>query len=666
MEGVSSPRTLSALFGPKGPLASQFPGFLPRPQQKALADAVEQGLKEGRPVLAEAGTGVGKTLAYLVPLLRWLDKNGGRAVVSTHTLALQSQLVERDVPNLLKALPDLDIRPIALKGRQNYLCLQDLDVAASDLLNSGDPQFKMVQRWASETDSGDVAELDFTWPGWSEVAANADSCRGRECRHYDRCFYYKARRHADDCNLFLVNHALFFADLRLKRANPNGPSLIPTYDAVIFDEAHHVEDIATRAFGLEWGSGRLPYLLHRARKVDGVEEHTLQAIDALHSRLLTPFVESRSQEAFLEELAASDDAKKSFLELRNQLCGAIDSLATALTRAADRASAPTDRDRASGLARTANRLSSELGAMEPTRTDEHFHWYNVRQTRSGNVVATLTRTPYEIAAPLAETLLAKTPRVGFVSATLAAGEGADFAYLKSRLGLDEEDAPSPIETVQGSPFDFGKNSLLYVPRHLGPPSSSSEYVEAALEEMENLIALSGGRAFALFTSHRMLQSAATRWRGNIPYPLFVQGEQPGQRLIEAFVASGNGVLLGASSFWEGVDVPGDALSLVILDKLPFATPDSPPQRAREERLIAGGGNAFMELSVPQATLRLKQGFGRLLRTQTDRGVVAILDERLWTKRYGTRLLASLPPSPRTDEIEAVRAFFEPTGPANSA
>ena len=659
MEGVSSPRTLSTLFGPKGPLASAIPGFSPRPQQNAVADAMERGLKEGRPVLAEAGTGVGKTVAYLVPLLRWLDKTGGKAVVSTHTLALQSQLVERDVPNLLRAFPELNIRPIALKGRQNYLCLQDLDVATGDLLNSGDPQFKVLQRWASETDSGDVAELDFTWPGWSEVAANADSCRGRECRYYDRCFYYKARKSADESNLFLVNHALFFADLRLKRANPNGPTLIPSYDAVIFDEAHHVEDIATRAFGLEWGSGRLPYLLNRARKVDGVEEHTLSAIDALHSRLLTPFVESHSQEAFLEELAASDDAKKSFMELRNQVCSAIDSLATALARAADRASAPTERDRASGLARTASRLSSELGVIEPTRTDEHFHWYNVRKTRNGNVVATLTRTPYEISAALAETLLARTSRLGFVSATLSAGEGEAFGYLKSRLGLGQEDAPAPIEIVQGSPFDFAKNCLLYVPRHLGPPSHAAEYAEAALAEMESLIALSGGRTFALFTSHRMLKLAAARWQGNIPYPLFIQGDQPGGRLVESFVASGNGVLLGASSFWEGVDVPGDALSLVILDKLPFATPDSPPQRAREERLIESGGNAFSGLSLPQATLRLKQGFGRLLRTQTDRGVVAILDERLWTKHYGKKMLAALPACPKTDDIERVRRFFDP-------
>ncbi len=650
---------LDSLFGPKGTLAKEFPGFVHREEQLVLAETLERGLKSNTPVLAEAGTGVGKTLAYLIPLLHWLDKTGASAVVSTHTLALQSQLVERDVPALLKTFPKLDIRPIALKGRQNYLCLQDLDVAAGDLLNIGDPKFTTLQRWAAETDSGDVAELDFSYPGWSEISANADTCRGRECRYYDRCFYYKARKNADESNLFLVNHALFFADLRLRRASPGGPTLIPRYDAVVFDEAHHLDDIATRAFGLEWGSGRLPFLLARARRLTGVESGTLAAIDALHERLLTPFVEARSAEGFLEEIAPSDEAKKGFEELKGQLCAAIDSLATGLTRLADRATDAVERDRASGLARVASRLSTELAVIQPVRTDEFYHWYATRKTRTGNIHATLTRTPYEIAAPLAETLLAKTPRVAMVSATLAAGRDG-FSYLKARLGLDSEDAPAPLEAIQGSPFDFQKNCLLYVPRHLGPPSSSPEYTEASLAEMENLIALSQGRAFALFTSHRMLQAAAQRWQGNIPYPLFVQGELPAGQLIEAFKASGRGVLLGASSFWEGVDVPGEALSLVIIDKLPFATPDSPPQRAREERIQAESGNAFAMHSLPQATLRLKQGFGRLLRTQTDRGVVAILDERLWTKHYGKKLLAALPDCPRTDTIDAVREFFATT------
>jgi ATP-dependent DNA helicase DinG len=390
-----------------------------------------------------------------------------------------------------------------------------------------------------------------------------------------------------------------------------------------------------------------------------VEAGTLAAIDALHARLMTPFLEARTAEGFLEEIALSDEAKKMFSELKTQLCGAIDSLATGMTRLADRASDAVQRDRVAGLARVAARLSTELAVIEPNRTDEFYHWFSTRKTRTGGIHATLTRTPYEIAAPLAETLLAKTPRVVFVSATLAAGKDG-FGYLKARLGLDGEDAPAPLETIQGSPFDFAKNCLLYVPRHLGPPASSPEYAEALLTELENLIVIAGGRTFALFTSHRMLQLAAERWRGKIPYPLFVQGEQPPGRLVEAFKEANNGVLLGASSFWEGVDVPGEALSLVALDKLPFATPDSPPQRAREERIQKESGNAFSAHSLPQATLRLKQGFGRLLRTKNDRGVVAILDERLWTKSYGAQLLCALPPCPKTDAIDDVRTFFHPS------
>jgi ATP-dependent DNA helicase DinG len=256
---------LRTLLNKDGPLAAQLPGFVYRPEQVALAEAVEQALAQGRPCLAEAGTGIGKTLAYLVPLVRWLARHGGRAVVSTHTLALQAQLIERDIPTLLRALPDLDIRAVALKGRSNFLCLQDLDAARGELWTQGDPKFQQIRRWASETDTGDVAELDFSFPDWSEIAANADTCRQRECRFYERCFYFKARKGTEEANLLVVNHALFFADLRLRRANPGAPSLLPQYDAVVFDEAHHVEDMAVRAFGLEFGSRRVSQLVARAR-----------------------------------------------------------------------------------------------------------------------------------------------------------------------------------------------------------------------------------------------------------------------------------------------------------------------------------------------------------------------------------------------------------------
>lgn len=640
---------------------------------------MEEALIGGHPCLAEAGTGVGKTLAYLVPIFRWLDRHGGRAVISTHTLALQAQLIERDIPALLAALPELDIRAGVLKGRSNFLCLQELEGASSELWNAGDPLFRQIQRWSNETDTGDASELDFSFPGWSEVAANADTCRQRECRFYDRCFYFKARKFAEECNLLVVNHSLFFADLRLKRSNPNGPTLIPPYDAVVFDEAHHVEDMGTRAFGVEWGSRRVPQLTARARKLPGIDTDRLSVMEQLNEHLMAPLSRAPKSEAFLDEAFTSSSDRSVFFQIRDDLCSHLNLLARDLTKSADNADTPAARDKANGMARIASRLSTELfqvtmpdRAAPPatTDTDEEatpedsvptFRWFNTRRMRTGQAHSTLVRTPLQIASLMEESLLAETPRAVFVSATLASG--GNFTYLKQRLGLQGEVSP-PIEIIEGSPFDYRNNCLLYIPRSLGGPAGGygnadggEGYADRLAAEVLSLVEAARGRTFALFTSHRMLTAVRDRLWDRCDYPLFTQGEMPNGRLVEAFVASGEGVLLGTSSFWEGVDVPGPALSCVIMDKLPFAAPDSPLQRAREDAARSTGGDAFRQISIPQAQIRLKQGFGRLLRTADDRGVVAILDGRLWTKGYGRELLADLPPCPRTSDLTDVQHFF---------
>ncbi len=657
---------LEHILGKKGPFAAQLPGFTPRSQQIELAKTVEASLVEGRPCLAEAGTGVGKTMAYLAPLVQWLAKHDGKAVISTHTLALQSQLVERDIPNLLAAMPEYDINAAVLKGRSNFVCLQDLQVAASDVWLANDPLFRQVQRWANDTDNGDISELDFTFTGWSEICANQDTCRQRECRFYDRCFYYKARKAAEECNLLVVNHALFFADLRLRRANPGGPTLLPKYDAVVFDEAHHIEEMATRAFGLEWGSRRIPMLVARAKKLPGVDVTLLSAVEALNQSFLDPFLNSESSEAFLDEMVSSEQDQKVFAERCDELCAAVDSVTKDLTAAADAANAAPDRERAGGLARTAVRISTELRQVtkhEPNEETNAFRWYNTRRTRTGSALTTLVKTPLTVDTIMHETLFSETPRSIFVSATLASG--GNFDYLKERLGLT--DGESPIEVIEGSPFDYERNCLLYVPRTLGTASgganTNDDYTNRIAAEVLSLVEAANGRTFALFTSYRMLKAVHQYLLDKSDFPLFVQGEMPNSRLVEAFVKSGNGVLLGTNSFWEGVDVPGPALSCVIIDKLPFAAPDSPLQRARETAVRAEGGDAFRKLSLPQAQIRLKQGFGRLLRTSTDRGVVAILDSRLWTKSYGKGMLNDLPSCPRTDQLSDVIRFFE--DPADS-
>lgn len=665
---MTSRRKLETFFGPKGPLAEQWPGFTARPQQVSVAEAIENALKESRPCLAEAGTGVGKTLAYLIPLFRWLDKHeGARAVISTHTIALQAQLVERDIPNLLYVLPEFNIRPAVLKGRANFLCHQDLEAAAGEIWTAGDPQFLQIQRWSRETDTGDVAELDFSYPGWFDIAANQDTCRNKECRHYDRCFYYKARKNAEESNLIIVNHSLFFADLRLKRLMPQMTHLLPEYNAVIFDEAHHVEDTASRSFGLEWGSRRVPALIARVKRMAGVDPMRLAAIEALNLQLMDPFAGASKSEAFLNE-ALANDQEEAFYELRNDLCSQVNGLARELVKISEGVESPVERDKAAGLARVASRISTELKQVTkpdelPGDTDEdgkkddvrYFRWYQTRRTRTGQANSTLVRTPLEIGSLLRESLVKATPRVVFISATLTTGN--DFHFLKQRIGLDTEETPPTIEVREGSPFDYQKNCLLYVPRYVGEPGGDESLEDAVTEEMARLIQAARGRTFALFTSHRMLRAVWERLPDKCDYPIFTQGDMPNGRLVEAFVSSGEGVLLGSASFWEGVDVPGPALSCVILDKLPFATPDTPTQRAREQAIKEAGGDSFRELSLPQAQMRLKQGFGRLLRTSADRGVVAILDPRLWTKSYGRELMADLPACPRTYDMRDVRAFF---------
>jgi ATP-dependent DNA helicase DinG len=640
--------TLETLLGKRGPLAKQLPGFIPREQQQALAHAVEEGLANGQPVLAEAGTGVGKTLAYLVPLVQWLEKSGGRAVVSTHTLALQSQLVERDLPSLIAAMPECTIEPVVMKGRSNYLCLQDLDVALGDIFAATDAPLQKIKGWAKETETGDVAELDFSYKDWSDVAANADTCKGRECRYYNRCFYFKARKHAEESQLIVVNHALFFADLRLKKQNPNAPSLLPSYDAVVFDEAHHVDDKATQSFGLEWNSGRIPMLLSRAKRVEGIDKMLPGAIEALVNRFLLCFTNA-PLEGFLSDVIPDIPDKEAFYELRDQVIATLDSLARDFTALAENATDDVEKDKVAGLTRITTRAASELrGATDPE--DGYFLWYENRKLRNGNTHTNLMKTPLEIASLFQDTLFSRTERVSLVSATLATGQKFDF--LKARLGIENN-----IETIQGSPFDFANNCLIYIPKVLTPRNDDAYFAELAVA-VKAFIGAARGRTFVLCTSYKALKVVETALKEKpIPYPLFVQGDLPNMRLIDAFVEAKNGVLLGTSSFWEGVDIPGEALSCVVIDKIPFPMPDAPLQRARSEAILAAGGDPFNMLSVPQAQIRLKQGVGRLLRTMGDKGVIGILDSRLWTKNYGKGFLADLPPAPRTSTFADVREFF---------
>ena len=638
-----------------GPFATSFPGFVPRNQQQVLASAISESLEDGIPCLAEAGTGVGKTLSYLVPLLLWLSKNDKTAVISTHTLALQSQLIEKDVPAVMQQL-GLNIPFAVLKGRQNYLCHQELEGATSDLFGDNDTALINLQNWSTTTKTGDIADLPFVYAGWNDVSSHPDSCRGKDCRFIRHCFFYKARESAAGCRLLVVNHALFFTDLKVRQAmaNSSSTSLLPNYDAVVFDEAHHVDDVATRNFGVEWTSGRVPRLLARCKRLASVNPALLMDIETGHLQFISPLSNSGTREAFLHEALPTEAETEVFVARRTALVKNIERLATDLEIIAECTHRGVDQDRAFGLARTAARTARELDqAANDKQNDLSYNWFTVKESKYApdNAALTLTQTPHLISDAMEQALLRRTNRVVFLSATLA--KLGTFDDVRSRLGLN---GTRVIECLQGSPFDFANNCLLYVPKHLPAPDNSLLYADQMIDIMEDLVNASNGRAFLLFTSHRMLQLARDRFAAT-KWPLLVQGDRPSARLLDDFRNTQNGVLLGTYSFWEGVDVPGDTLSLVVLDKLPFAIPDTPPQRAREHRIRNAGGDAFMDWSLPTASLRLKQGFGRLLRTITDTGVVGILDSRLVTKRYGKKLIADLPPAPLTHSIADVETFF---------
>jgi ATP-dependent DNA helicase DinG len=627
-----------SFFGHDGLLARVLPGYEERPAQQKLSEAVAGVLENGGLLLAEAGTGTGKTLAYLLPAVE-LSR---RVVVSTGTKNLQEQLVTKDIPLLAKAL-GRDLSVAVMKGRGNYLCLlRHASFAKGGTFRRTDeiPLFRSVEAWATETETGDraeIADLPDSVDFWREISAASENCIGQSCSLFDACWVTKMRQRALEADLVVVNHHLLCADLAVKEGSYG--QVIPPYDTVILDEAHLVEDVATQYFGVQVSSYRVEELTR-----DVERELKAAELDAREVRSEVASVRMRAERLF-RQLARGPGSRLApnwittrATEEALALLQRLEGLRTALLALPDRP------ESIGGLAGRTLTLAAELAFLFKAEDDSHVYFI---ETRGRGVF--LRAMPIDVSERLKELLFDGVRAAVLTSATLAVDGG--FTYMKDRLGIEATD-----ELLLPSPFHYPEQAILYVPRAIPEPPAPG-FVDHAAEEIVRLLELSRGRAFVLFTSYANMNAVAERIAGRIDYPVFIQGEAPKPALLEMFRETPHAVLLATTSFWQGVDVVGEQLSCVVIDKLPFASPGDPVVAARIERLRSHGGNPFGEYQVPVAVLMLKQGLGRLIRSASDTGILAVLDSRLMRKAYGSRFLESLPPARLVHDLAEVERFM---------
>jgi len=645
--------SLYQFFAPGGVLSRTHPAYEFRRGQLQMAQAVEQALEEKRHLIVEAGTGTGKTLAYLVPVIR----SGKRVIISTGTKNLQEQLFHKDIPFLEQALfPNGEgkLNVCYMKGRNNYLCRKKLyDLTDQPVLSGLEEieHYRAIAAWEKATQTGDRAELASLPEAsalWHKLDARAETCLGQKCSAWEKCFITEMHRRAAESDIIIVNHHLFFADLAIKQQSEYAPDagILPEVGAVIFDEAHELEDVAGSYFGVSVSNGRVDEL---CRDV----EASLQRNRMLSASLSGALKSLRERSAFFFALLPPGDGRFAFENRRDFLEENGDeflALQQSLTRLNSELEGLSSKpEEVFNFSRRAQELQVQLGFLLESEERNTVFWIERRRGGRDKLNVYLQATPIDVAPILKTCLFDKLECAVLTSATLAVGGG--FEYMRRRLGLDYV-----RESVLPSHFDYENQALLYVPPDL-PDPRTPQFAAKAADRIRRLLEITRGRAFVLFTSHAQMREIYQRLLGELEFPMLLQGDAPKSALLEEFRLTPHAVLFATSSFWQGVDVQGEQLSCVIIDRLPFAVPSDPVVAARVKSIDAEGGNAFFQYQVPAAVITLKQGFGRLIRSLHDRGLLALLDNRILKKQYGRVFVESLPNYRRTTELGMVEEFF---------
>ena len=650
--------SVAAVFAPGGALARAMPDFEPRAGQAEMAAAVAEVFENGGMLLAEAGTGTGKTLAYLVPAILRRE----RVLVSTGTKNLQEQIFFKDIPALREAL-GIPFSATYMKGRANYLCLHKLEKlsdGAGGMPVAHDVFLPIVREWAARTTTGDRAELtdlpeDLAF--WNEVAATADTCLGTECPQFDECFVTRMRQRAAESDVVIVNHHLLCADASVRKSAYG--EVIPAFSRAILDEAHQLEDVATQYFGFSFSNYRVEELARDVERLvvpdEKAKSQIAKAIETLRDRGRAFFTEvafahrSDGRTKNEERVRATPASLAQVGDAAADLTGALDVVEASVLKAVRlKPEATADNDDATSdaatLARRAGELRDDLRFLLRGGDEEYVYFVEFRGRGTF-----LRASPIDVSAIVREQLLDRLRTTVLTSATLTVD--GTFGYVRSRLGIDRAN-----EVRLASEFDFRRQAILYLPRRMPDPREDS-FASAAGREVVQILRRTEGRAFVLFTSYATMRAVQAMAEMALDFPILAQGSAPRSQLLNQFRGTPHAVLFATSSFWQGVDVVGEALSCVIVDKLPFASPGDPITAARIDAIRARGGDPFGEYQVPLAILALQQGLGRLIRHRRDRGVLAVLDPRLRTKGYGRRFINSLPPAPIVHELDEVQAFF---------